>query len=68
VPDALDEDSIRLGQALADVATIGLLQARAIRHHEKIAEQLQTALNGRIVIEHRVLQRSVDRLRAALPA
>jgi transcriptional regulator with GAF, ATPase, and Fis domain len=50
-PDALDEDTIRLGQALADVATIGLLQARTIRHRETLAEQLQTALNSRIVIE-----------------
>jgi transcriptional regulator with GAF, ATPase, and Fis domain len=50
-PGALDENTVRLGQALADVATIGLLQARAIRHRETIAEQLQTALNSRIVIE-----------------
>jgi transcriptional regulator with GAF, ATPase, and Fis domain len=50
-PGALDQDTIRLGQALADVATIGLLQARAIRHRETLAEQLQTALNSRIVIE-----------------
>lgn len=50
-PGALDEDTIRLGQALADVATIGLLQARAIRHRETLAEQLQTALNSRLIIE-----------------
>jgi AmiR/NasT family two-component response regulator len=50
-PGALDQDTIRLGQALADVATIGLLQARAIRHRETLAEQLQTALNSRIIIE-----------------
>jgi transcriptional regulator with GAF, ATPase, and Fis domain len=50
-PGALDEDTVRLGQALADVATIGLLQARAIRHRETLAEQLQTALNSRVVIE-----------------
>jgi transcriptional regulator with GAF, ATPase, and Fis domain len=47
----LDPLTIRLGQALADVATIGLLQARAIRHHEVLTEQLQTALNSRVVIE-----------------
>lgn len=47
----LDPTTIRLGQALADVATIGLLQARAIRHHEVLTEQLQAALNSRIVIE-----------------
>ena len=47
----LGEDTIRLGQALADVATIGLLQARTIRQRNALAEQLQTALNTRIVIE-----------------
>jgi transcriptional regulator with GAF, ATPase, and Fis domain len=50
-PCALDEETIRLAQAMADVATIGLLQARAIRHRETLAEQLQAALNSRIVIE-----------------
>jgi transcriptional regulator with GAF, ATPase, and Fis domain len=47
----LDDETVRLGQALADVATIGLLQERAIRRRETLAEQLQTALNSRIVIE-----------------
>jgi transcriptional regulator with GAF, ATPase, and Fis domain len=47
----LDEDTVRLGQALADVATVGLLQARAIRDRDALAEQLQAALNSRIVIE-----------------
>jgi transcriptional regulator with GAF, ATPase, and Fis domain len=50
-PGALDGDTIRLAQALADVATIGLLQARAIRQRDTLAEQLQTALNSRVVIE-----------------
>jgi transcriptional regulator with GAF, ATPase, and Fis domain len=50
-PGALDADTIRLGQALADVATIGLLQARAIHQRDTIAEQLQSALNSRVIIE-----------------
>ena len=48
---SLDVATLRLGQALADVATIGLLQARAALHRNILAEQLQTALNSRVVIE-----------------
>ncbi len=48
---ALDEDKLRIGQALADVATIGLLQQRAIRRRDTLTEQLQTALNSRVLIE-----------------
>jgi len=48
---ALPAHTIRLGQGLADVATIALLQARTISHRETLAEQLQTALNSRVVIE-----------------
>jgi transcriptional regulator with GAF, ATPase, and Fis domain len=48
---ALPANTIRLGQGLADVATIALLQARTISHRETLAEQLQTALNSRVVIE-----------------
>jgi GAF domain-containing protein len=50
-PGALDEGTLRIGQALADVATIGLLQQRAIRHRDALTEQLQHALNSRILIE-----------------
>jgi GAF domain-containing protein len=48
---ALDEGKLRIGQALADVATIGLLQQRAIHRRDVLAEQLQTALNSRVLIE-----------------
>jgi len=48
---ALHGDTIQLGQALADVATVGLLQARAINRRDTLTEQLQTALNSRILIE-----------------
>ncbi|TDC83567.1 ANTAR domain-containing protein [Micromonospora sp. KC606] len=50
-PGALDEGKLRIGQALADVATIGLLQQRAIHRGDILTEQLQTALNSRVLIE-----------------
>ncbi|RAJ60479.1 GAF domain-containing protein [Streptomyces sp. Amel2xB2] len=50
-PGPLDEERRRVGQALADVATIGLLQQRAIQHRDSVTEQLQTALNSRVLIE-----------------
>jgi len=36
------EYKVRMGQALADVATIGLLQQRAIHRSDVVTEQLQT--------------------------
>ncbi len=45
------EGDVPIVQALADVATIGLIQERAIRRGEALTEQLQGALNSRIVIE-----------------
>jgi transcriptional regulator with GAF, ATPase, and Fis domain len=50
-PGAFDPAAIRIGQALADVATISLLQERSLRHSDALNEQLQTALNSRVVIE-----------------
>ena len=45
------EYKVRMGQALADVATIGLLQQRAIHRSDVVTEQLQTTLNSRVLIE-----------------
>lgn len=50
-PGQLDGDELQLAQALADVATIGILQHRAASENRLISEQLQYALNSRIVIE-----------------
>jgi GAF domain-containing protein len=47
----LADSDVRLGQALADVATIGLLQARALAENGQLAEQLQSALNSRVILE-----------------
>lgn len=49
--DALDEESRVLAQALADIATIGILQQRSIHRTSLLAENLQRALNTRIVVE-----------------
>ncbi|WP_410599554.1 GAF and ANTAR domain-containing protein [Amycolatopsis sp. lyj-90] len=46
-----DRDDIELGQALADVATIGILQQRSIERGDQLTGQLQTALDSRVVIE-----------------
>ncbi len=46
-----DAADVQIVQALTDVAAIALLQERAVRRSEVITEQLQGALNSRIVIE-----------------
>jgi GAF domain-containing protein len=48
--DFQDTD-VAVMQAVADVAAIGLIQERAIRRGEALTEQLQGALNSRVVIE-----------------
>jgi hypothetical protein len=50
-PGAFDPADVRVGQALADVATISLLHERSMRHSDTLNEQLQTALNSRVIIE-----------------
>ncbi len=47
----LEPTDVRIIQCLADIATIGLLQERALRSAEVLTEQLQSALNSRISIE-----------------
>jgi hypothetical protein len=48
---ALSDQDVNLTQALADVATIGILQERAVKHGTNLAEQLQGALNSRVLLE-----------------
>lgn len=51
LPGSLGEADQRVGQALADIATIGLLQREKHNRAARAAEQLQGALNSRVVIE-----------------
>jgi transcriptional regulator with GAF, ATPase, and Fis domain len=47
----IDADDLRLGQAMADVATIGILHHRAMRDAHALVAQLESALESRVVIE-----------------
>jgi len=47
----LSDDDIAVGQAMADVATIGLLQERTLHEQTIVSEQLQSALQSRILVE-----------------
>jgi AmiR/NasT family two-component response regulator len=47
----LEDADVRVIQAVADIATIGILQERTIRASGILTEQLQFALTSRISIE-----------------
>jgi hypothetical protein len=49
--DPMDEADVVVAQALADLATIGVLQQRAAADSRRVHEQLTRALSSRIAIE-----------------
>jgi hypothetical protein len=51
VPGPLGEQDLLLGQALADVASVALVQDRIAADQDLLNEQLQTALGSRLVLE-----------------
>lgn len=50
-PRRLNDEHVAIGQAMADVATIGLLHERNLRERTVLSEQLQGALHSRVLIE-----------------
>ncbi len=47
----LDDEGLEAARAFADIATIAILQYRSTRESHELIDQLNTALNTRIVIE-----------------
>jgi GAF domain-containing protein len=50
-PVGFGDQDLQICQALADVATIAILQHQAVTHAENVSGQLQQALDSRIAIE-----------------
>jgi hypothetical protein len=50
-PSALGREDEALGQAMADVATIGILHERSLDERTSVADQLKVALRSRVTLE-----------------
>jgi GAF domain-containing protein len=50
-PEPLSRQDRQVAQALADIATIGILQERALSEEHVVTSQLQAALESRVLIE-----------------
>lgn len=48
---SVDDETLAAAQALTDVAAIALLHDRAVRHRRLLVEQLQSAINHRLMVE-----------------
>jgi hypothetical protein len=62
---ALDDSATELASAIADIATIGLVHQRALHRKQVLTQQLQTALDSRVVIEQ-AKGRIAERLQVAI--
>jgi GAF domain-containing protein len=49
--EAFTDTEMDIAQAMAEIAAVALIQERALREHTLLIEQLQTALNSRVIIE-----------------
>jgi len=50
-PGAISDRDLPLGQGMADIAAVALLQERSVRESRGVVAQLQGALSSRVVIE-----------------
>lgn len=50
-PGRMDEADLSLGQGMADIAAVALLQERSVRESRGVIAELQGALNSRVMIE-----------------
>ena len=50
-PGQIWDDDLPVGQGMADIAAIALLQERSLRESRGLVDQLQGALSSRVVIE-----------------
>ena len=50
-PGRLDDRDVPLGQGMADIAAVALMQERSVRESHGVVEDLQGALSSRVVIE-----------------
>jgi GAF domain-containing protein len=49
--EAFTDTEMDIAQAMAEIAAVALIQERALREHNLLIGQLQTALNSRVIIE-----------------